>query len=76
MSSALRLHFFSVMFSVVVMGSLIGPIGILLATPTCAFIKVLYEEVYQPQIRRRREKEQRRAEAEKQETEAETAPSP
>jgi predicted PurR-regulated permease PerM len=75
MSSALKLHFFSVMFSVVVMGSLLGPIGILLATPTCAFVKVLYEEIYLPQIGQKSRRERRKADTEKREEAVEAAPS-
>jgi predicted PurR-regulated permease PerM len=46
MASTLKLHTVSVLFFVVVMGTLIGPVGILLATPLCASIKVIYKEVY------------------------------
>lgn len=46
MASTLKLHTVSVLFFVVAMGTLIGPVGILLATPLCAAIKVVYKEVY------------------------------
>lgn len=46
MASTLNLHAVSVLFFVVVMGAMIGPIGILLATPVCAILKVVYREVY------------------------------
>jgi putative permease len=47
MASTLNLHSVSVLFFVVIMGAMIGPIGILLATPTCAIVKVIYQEVYE-----------------------------
>jgi len=50
MASTMNLHPVSVLFFVVSLGSLIGPLGILLAAPLCATVKVLFEEVY---LRRR-----------------------
>lgn len=50
MASTLKLHPVSVLFFVVAMGTLIGPIGILLSTPLCAITKVVYEEVYRRRI--------------------------
>lgn len=50
MASSLNLHPVSVLFFVVAMGALMGPLGILLATPLCAATKVVYEEVYRRQI--------------------------
>jgi predicted PurR-regulated permease PerM len=44
MASTMKLHPVSVMFFVVAMGALLGPIGILLATPLCAITKVVYSE--------------------------------
>lgn len=46
MATTLNLHSVSVMFFVIVMGSLIGLLGILLAPPLCAVLKVVYQEVY------------------------------
>jgi len=46
MASQLRLHPVSVLFCVIAMGALLGPLGILLATPICALVKVVYSEVY------------------------------
>ncbi|HZP80732.1 MAG TPA: AI-2E family transporter [Chthonomonadaceae bacterium] len=51
MASTLKLHSVSVLFCVVAMGALLGPLGILLATPLCAIMKVLYEEIYRPRMR-------------------------
>jgi predicted PurR-regulated permease PerM len=45
-SSALKLHPFSLIFVILVMGTLFGIIGIFLAAPTTAVVKVLYEELY------------------------------
>lgn len=45
MAAALRLHPVSVLFSVVALGTALGPIGILLAVPACAITKVIYTEV-------------------------------
>ncbi|MCC6727745.1 MAG: AI-2E family transporter [Chthonomonadales bacterium] len=56
MASAMNLHPVSVLFFVVAMGAILGPLGILLATPTCAAVKVVYKELYlrpQRQARRR-----------------------
>jgi len=50
MASTLKLHPVSVLFFVVAMGALIGPIGILLSTPLCAIVKVIYEEVYRRRV--------------------------
>jgi len=50
MASSLNLHPVSVLFFVVAMGALMGPLGILLATPLCAATKVAYEEVYRRRI--------------------------
>ena len=46
MATTLNLHSVSVMFFVIVMGSLVGLLGILLAPPLCAVLKVIYQEVY------------------------------
>lgn len=47
MGSTLDLHPVSVLFSVAALGALFGPPGILLATPFCTTVKILYQEVYQ-----------------------------
>ena len=52
MSANLDLHPVSVLFFVVAMGGLMGPLGILLATPLCAITKALYEEVYRRRFQR------------------------
>jgi len=46
MSTAMELHPVPVLFTVVVMGTLTGPIGLLLAIPLLAIIKIIYEETY------------------------------
>ena len=46
MSSAMDLHPVPVLFAVVVMGSLTGPIGLLLAIPILAIGKIVVEETY------------------------------
>ena len=46
MSGQLELHPVSVAFFVLVMGSLAGVMGALLAVPIAAVVKVLYEEFY------------------------------
>ena len=53
MASTLNLHAVSVMFFVIVMGSLMGPVGVLLATPLCAILKVVYQELYLKPMRAR-----------------------
>jgi predicted PurR-regulated permease PerM len=53
MSSALRLHPASVLFFVAVMGALMGPVGLLFATPLCASVKVVYDELRRDAARRR-----------------------
>ncbi len=61
MATTLNLHSVSVMFFVIVMGSLIGPLGILLATPLCAILKVVYQEVYlKPKRAKEKEEEEER----------------
>jgi predicted PurR-regulated permease PerM len=45
MAAALRLHPVSVLFFVVALGGLLGPLGVLLATPLCAAVKVAYREI-------------------------------
>jgi len=52
MSATLNLHPVSVLFFVIAMGGLMGPLGILLATPLCAITKVVYDEVYRRRIQR------------------------
>lgn len=54
MAAALRLHPVSVLFFVVSLGMLLGPVGILLATPVCAAVKVVYREVAADRRRRER----------------------
>lgn len=46
MASAMKLHPVPVLFCVVIMGSLTGPIGLLLAIPLLAIAKIVYEETY------------------------------
>jgi putative permease len=46
MATAMKLHPVPVLFCVVIMGSLTGPIGLLLAIPLLAIIKIVYEETY------------------------------
>ena len=46
MATAMKLHPVLVLFFVVVMGTLTGPIGLLLAIPLLAIIKIVYEETY------------------------------
>ena len=50
MSATMNLHPISVLFFVIAMGGLMGPLGILLATPLCAITKVLYEEIYSRRV--------------------------
>ncbi len=50
MSATMNLHPVSVLFFVIAMGGLMGPLGILLATPLCAITKVVYDEVYRRRI--------------------------
>jgi len=45
MAAALKLHPVSVLFFVVALGGLLGPLGILLATPLAAAIKVAHREL-------------------------------
>jgi len=45
MAAALKLHPVSVLFFVVALGTLLGPAGVLLATPLCATVKVIYNEM-------------------------------
>jgi predicted PurR-regulated permease PerM len=52
MSATMNLHPVSVLFFVIAMGGLMGPLGILLATPLCAITKVIYDEVYRRRIQR------------------------
>jgi predicted PurR-regulated permease PerM len=47
MASSLHLHAVSVLFFVVAMSALLGPVGILFATPACAVVKVLYQELFE-----------------------------
>lgn len=47
MGSNLDLHAISILFSVVALGSVFGPLGILIAAPVCVTIKILYQEIYQ-----------------------------
>ncbi|HSV75095.1 MAG TPA: AI-2E family transporter [Chthonomonadales bacterium] len=54
MASKLKLHVVSVLFFVLVMGSTLGPLGILLSTPLCASVKVVYRELRASPERRRR----------------------
>jgi putative permease len=51
MAANLKLHPVSVMFFVVAMGALMGPLGILLATPLCAITKVIYTEIHRQRER-------------------------
>jgi len=53
MAAALRLHPVSVLFFVVALGGLLGPLGVLLATPLCAAVKVAYREIRADAERRR-----------------------
>jgi putative permease len=53
MASNLKLHPVSVMFFVVAMGAMMGPLGILLATPLCAVTKVAYTELHRQNRRAR-----------------------
>lgn len=46
----LNLHAVSVLFAVVTFGAIFGPLGVLLAAPFCATVKILYQEIYQRQI--------------------------
>ena len=46
MGAAMKLHPVPVLFCVVIMGSLTGPIGLLLAIPLLAIVKIVYEETY------------------------------
>lgn len=46
MAANLKLHPVSVMFFVIGLGTLMGPVGILLATPLCAITKVVYTELH------------------------------
>jgi predicted PurR-regulated permease PerM len=46
MSSRLQLHPVSVIFAVLVMGALFGLVGIFLATPVAAIIKVIFYKFY------------------------------
>jgi putative permease len=46
MATAMKLHPVPVLFCVVIMGSLTGPIGLLLAIPLLAIVKIVYEETY------------------------------
>jgi predicted PurR-regulated permease PerM len=46
MATAMKLHPVPVLFCVVIMGSLTGPIGLLLAIPLLAIAKIVYEETY------------------------------
>lgn len=48
MSRQLQLHPVSVIFGLVAMGDLFGLLGAIVAVPTVAVIKVLYDEVYYP----------------------------
>jgi predicted PurR-regulated permease PerM len=50
MASTMKLHPVSVLFSVMLMGAILGPLGILLATPMCAVAKVVYKELYRPRV--------------------------
>jgi predicted PurR-regulated permease PerM len=51
MSTKLRLHPLSLLFAILVLASLLGIFGALIATPTVAVIKVLYEEIYLNRVR-------------------------
>lgn len=51
MATAMKLHPVSVLFFVIAMGALMGPLGILLATPLCAIVKVVYQETYQKRLK-------------------------
>jgi len=53
MATTLKLHVISVLFFVLVMGTLLGPLGILLSTPVCASLKVVYRELHASPERRR-----------------------
>jgi len=44
MAAALQLHPVSVLFFVVALGAMLGPVGVLLAAPACAVVKVAYRE--------------------------------
>jgi putative permease len=46
MAKAMKLHPVPVLFCVVAMGTLTGPIGLLLAIPLFAIVKIVYEETY------------------------------
>lgn len=46
MAKAMKLHPVPVLFCVVAMGTLTGPIGLLLAIPLFAIAKIVYEETY------------------------------
>lgn len=48
MASTMKLHPVSVLFFVMAMSALLGPLGILLATPLCAIAKVAWQELYRP----------------------------
>ncbi|NUQ69317.1 MAG: AI-2E family transporter [Chthonomonadales bacterium] len=52
MAAVLKLHPVSVLFFVVALGSMLGPLGILLATPACAAVKVAYREIKADAVRR------------------------
>ncbi len=59
MATAMKLHPVPVLFTVVIMGTLTGPIGLLLAIPLLAIAKIVYEETYLRRIAGRPIKEQR-----------------
>jgi predicted PurR-regulated permease PerM len=52
MASTMKLHPVSVLFFVMAMSALLGPLGILLATPLCAIAKVAWQELYRPRVMR------------------------
>lgn len=65
MSAALHLHPVSILFAVVALGSALGPVGILLAAPTTAVVKVAFQQ-FREDARRRAEKEQEEGRADDQ----------
>lgn len=61
MAAALKLHPVSILFFVVALGSILGPLGVLLATPLCAAAKVAYREL-RADAERRAARQQARSE--------------
>jgi predicted PurR-regulated permease PerM len=59
--STLKLHPLSIMFVVLIMAGLFGIVGVFLAIPTAAVIKVLYEELYLKRTDKNHEEIQKKA---------------